>query len=1248
MMKKLFLNGTVLIMCLFLFAGTLSAQSKKAVQIKSNGTWTVPTTLDGKSITVTSVTFEAWGGGGAGGFTTGGHAITDMYVSGGGGGGAYGKTVINDPVAGEEFTITVGAGGYNTADDDNSILCPFACFKNYRQADGGMSSVKRGSNTILEAMGGKTCAGQDNVTGADGGADTGAGDSHFAGGKGGNASQDCTLAGRRSSGSGGGAAGPNGNGGNAENATCSANGGWKAGGTAGGGLAGKGGEGTSDHNDVLGGKPVGNPGLNYGGGGAGSKTYRAWHSGGNGAPGIVLVTYTYTSTESIIDVDDATGSFCSGTDISIPLNVTLTNVDLANVTVESISTSDLANEAISYDAVEGKFFFTADAYTNTTTATKTITLTCKLKDNTTVESNEFTVTVNVYGKLDGGEIAKDQYVCAGQDFVMFTNEVSASGGKGGQYQWYISDNNSSYSYIAGANSATYTPTELGAHFYRRAYIDECGTEYAHAAGYSVAVRYLDAFNVNPFDPGKMNKTDVVFCPADATDYTTTLTASPSSTSINPSTYPYTTLYQIYWQKSTDGGTTWTDVYDADYAVNPNYTVNIPAADMVAGTTFKYRYMVELYASALYADCPLVPCNDVFTVTVKDVPDYTSQFKNDTITLWYGACDTSIVGKAVPSLNPAPESVTGPTCSEGTRLAPGTYDIVWTVTYDGCPREYTQSLTVEYPACGTLTAPYSTTDDDGNEYQTIRIGCDCWFAENLITNADDASYYNDDDANESFGKLYTWQAAVGNNNEEHPTKLGTTFIQGLCPDGWAIPSVAQYNTMFAAAGGNTSAVMSDDESTWLPGYAGTNTSGFAAMGAGYYEGVQYQRQLGYTYFWTADLNPSNSTVAKVFELRCGCDAFTCKEKNKADKLSVRCVRVEPGDITPPSTCPSLGATTLKIDDPVVNGYGYLSDGTFTISTPIVNYDASLIMEGWYKITIGTAAPEWFLGTVSASGLVATLQYSDLKDINDALYYDETVTITPVLTVTCTDPSGVDIEGVGKTFDATCPDYYYYGISYPAPDKIVVVAEVDNYSATAVDPDQIAWTITSNIASQPPYIFASVDNNTDTDPGPDHVAIIDGDYQIGEISMDIINTLFPGATNYTFVPSMVVTCNSTTKTVGGPVITFSLPDFSDCPVLASTPTFGLNSGQYTADISYTGTDAFEVHGFYALSRNYDDKYSISLLWYTINSTDKKLEIHIPTNADSYISSLASGETLRVVLNISYGPCPEQNVILEYTKP
>ena len=892
--KNLFQNGLAFLICLFLFAG-VSAQTTKAVQVKNSGTWTVPTTLDGKAITVTSVTFEAWGGGGAGGFTTGGHAITDMYVSGGGGGGAYGKTVINDPAAGEAFTITVGAGGYNTADDDNSITCPFACFKNYRQADGGMSSVKRGSTTILEALGGKTCAGQDNVTGADGGAATGVGDLHYAGGKGGNASQDCTLAGRRSSGSGGGAAGPNGNGGNADNATCSANGGWKAGGTAGGGLAGKGGEGTSDHNDVLGGKPVGNPGINYGGGGAGSKTYRAWHSGGNGAPGIVLVTYTYTSTESIIDVDDETASFCSGTAISIPLNVTLTNVALADVTVESISTSDLANEAITYDAGEGKFFFTADAYTNPTSATKTFTLTCKLKDNTTVESNEFTVTVNVYGKLDGGVIAENQLVCHEMSIQQLTSVQDATGGSGnGSYKWIRWDEIDVTNgviewgaemwsdFIEGANAPTYLPTLQGTHFYARAFDDsECGIVYALGENNN---QYLQVTTVDPLSFSESYSSEDTICSNES--YSKTIAMGFESPVVPTGGFfgygDIDLTWHIYYQKSTDKGATWENLTGLVWDV---YNVSLTPSDFSAGDDIWYRAALKIN------DCDSVPSNAIYKIHVKEVPDYTGQFPDINITLWYGACDTSIAALVPPVLTPTPASITRAD-SYGDRLTPGEYELKWNVIADDCniPVEYTQNVKVEYPACGTLTEPLPMTDNDGNEYQTIRIGCECWMAENLRTNAPEAVYYDEDPANEQFGKLYTWADAVGCNETPKETMSGATYVQGILPDEWSIPTMAQYTKLLEYF--NTEQLKSDASGSWLPDHLGTNESGFNLMGSGYYD-VEFQRLRGYADLWVVGVTSSNPDKAPVAEFRYDCDGtINCVFVSKTAKMSVRGVRVSP--------------------------------------------------------------------------------------------------------------------------------------------------------------------------------------------------------------------------------------------------------------------------------------------------------------------------------------------------------------------
>ena len=624
--KNLFQNGLAFLICLFLFAG-VSAQKTKTVQVPNSGTWTVPTTLDGSAITVTSVTFEAYGGGGAGGFATGGHLTYNFAVTGGGGGGAYGKKVINDPVAGEAFTITVGAGGYNTADDNNNILdggCLLACYKNQRQADGGMSSVKRGSTTILEAMGGKTCAGEDNITGAAGGAATGAGDLHYPGGKGGNASYDCGLeTGDRSSGSGGGAAGPDGAGGDAANATCSANNGWKAGGTAGGGLAGVGGEGTSDHNDVLGGKPVGNPGINYGGGGAGSKTYESWHSGGNGAPGIVKITYTYVPTQEI-SANNASATICSGTSFDIPLDITATGFDLANAHM-TYGGSGTVPAGVNYSALVE--FHTSDnkwhavgSASNTNSETKAFALSCTVSTEDNSQTVPFTVTVNVYGKLDGGVIAKDQFVCADQTIDILKGDGSvvtdgwyyssvttalATGGSGsGSYQWYARNmliSGSDFEAISGANNVNYMPGNGSFRFMRKYTDDVCGSAWA-TDGYGE--NYLQVVTVNPLELIEMGFSEDTICSNE--NYTHSLYFAGSTPAADYFDY-------YYLQSSTDKGSTWTNV-GTDV-----YTISLTPADFSAGDDIWYRFTYE------FGDCDPVPGNAIHKIHVKELPDYTGQF-----------------------------------------------------------------------------------------------------------------------------------------------------------------------------------------------------------------------------------------------------------------------------------------------------------------------------------------------------------------------------------------------------------------------------------------------------------------------------------------------------------------------------------------------------------------------------------------------------------------------------------------------
>src|SRR6056297_964922 len=108
------------------------------------------------------------------------------------------------------------------------------------------------------------------------------------------------------------------------------------------------------------------------------------------------------------------------------------------------------------------------------------------------------------------------------------------------------------------------------------------------------------------------------------------------------------------------------------------------------------------------------------------------------------------------------------------------------------------------------------DYDGNLYQTVPIGNQCWLKENMRTThyadgdsimkvegetewnnlsvADKAyCWYNDDSATnaEKYGKLYTWAAAVNGNDSSDSSSVG---VQGICPDGWHLPSSCEWEQL----------------------------------------------------------------------------------------------------------------------------------------------------------------------------------------------------------------------------------------------------------------------------------------------------------------------------------------------------------------------------------------------------------------------------------------------------------------------
>jgi len=131
--------------------------------------------------------------------------------------------------------------------------------------------------------------------------------------------------------------------------------------------------------------------------------------------------------------------------------------------------------------------------------------------------------------------------------------------------------------------------------------------------------------------------------------------------------------------------------------------------------------------------------------------------------------------------------------------------------------------------------------NGKTYNTVTIGDQCWFAENLdigtridggsdqTDNSTIEKYCYDDDPNNCsvYGGLYQWDEMM-----QYATTEG---VQGICPDGWHLPADGEWTVLINHLGGETFAggkLKEAGTSHWAsPNTNGTNESGFTALPGG---------------------------------------------------------------------------------------------------------------------------------------------------------------------------------------------------------------------------------------------------------------------------------------------------------------------------------------------------------------------------------------------------------------------------------
>jgi len=183
----------------------------------------------------------------------------------------------------------------------------------------------------------------------------------------------------------------------------------------------------------------------------------------------------------------------------------------------------------------------------------------------------------------------------------------------------------------------------------------------------------------------------------------------------------------------------------------------------------------------------------------------------------------------------------------------------------------RSFVAENPPCGELTIYYG-----GQVYHTVEIDDQCWFKENLnigtringIQNQHNNSTiekycYNDLESNcDEYGGLYQLDEAM-----QYVTTQGA---QGICPDGWHIPTDGEWDEQVDYLGGSGVAGGKMKETGyehWNSHNTGaTNSSGFTGLPGGnrHWSSGSFN-YLGYHgYFWSStELDASYAWLRLLF-------------------------------------------------------------------------------------------------------------------------------------------------------------------------------------------------------------------------------------------------------------------------------------------------------------------------------------------------------------------------------------------------
>lgn len=352
-------------------------------------------------------------------------------------------------------------------------------------------------------------------------------------------------------------------------------------------------------------------------------------------------------------------------------------------------------------------------------------------------------------------------------------------------------------------------------------------------------------------------------------------------------------------------------------------------------------------------------------------------------------------------------------------------------------------------CGMETV----TDFDGNVYNTVKIGNQCWLKENLRTthlhdgtlialnserSLDVPHRYlpnGDESTVPTYGYLYNWTAAM---NGAASSTLVPSGVQGLCPNGWHVPSIAEWQQLMDYLSTQSEYICGDNSLYVDKSIAATtgwtessilcavgndltanNATGLSILPAGFYNssGNYYFGSL--TGLWSATENSSSPNPVNAFVRTLNSQRsylpIGYPGVIKSDGRSVRCLRntldVNEEVLDVPRVTTSA-MTNIAIDSAIAGGE-VVSDGGAPITACGVCWSTSENPTINDNHTVESPGVGAFNSTITGLAEITTYYVRAYATNSVGTFYGDNVKFTTIASsggVPCPDtPTLTDYDG-----------------------------------------------------------------------------------------------------------------------------------------------------------------------------------------------------------------------------------------------